>query len=143
MGMFDDLRCYYPLPIPGANKLVYQTKDLECFMDHYEIREDGTLWHEEYDIEDRSDPAEEGLMGLVGAMTRVNKRWKQVSLTGEVVFYGSFRGDWKDWIEWSSYFHAGRLCQLHLLRNDQPEAVPAVPNPSDNPLPSTRERETF
>lgn len=58
MGMFDDIKCKYPLPLNGANDLVYQTKDTPAqFLDKYEIREDGTLWHENYDIEDQSEAA--------------------------------------------------------------------------------------
>lgn len=55
MGMFDTLRCKYPLPVTGASDLVYQTKDTPAqWLDYYEIREDGTLWHEAYDTEDQS-----------------------------------------------------------------------------------------
>jgi hypothetical protein len=44
MGMFDDLTVTgYPLP-DGIERREYQTKSLECVLDHYEIRADGTLW---------------------------------------------------------------------------------------------------
>jgi hypothetical protein len=125
--MFDDLRCKYPLPVAGANDLSYQTKDLDCSLDNYEIREDGTLWHEEYDVEDHSDPNAEGLMRLCGMMARVNQRWQQVdNFTGEVCFYGSFRPDWSDWIEWSAYFVRGKLKHIELLRRESPQAADAV-----------------
>lgn len=55
MGMFDYLRCKYPLPIDGTQHLLYQTKSTPAqFLDHYEIREDGSLWHQEYDTVDKS-----------------------------------------------------------------------------------------
>ncbi len=45
--MFDELRCKYPLPVSGANRLIYQTKDTEAqCLDLYEIRKNGTLWHQ-------------------------------------------------------------------------------------------------
>jgi hypothetical protein len=45
MGMYDVVRCRYPLPVSGANARVYQTKSFNCpAMDTYEIRDDGTLW---------------------------------------------------------------------------------------------------
>jgi hypothetical protein len=67
MGMFDHLKCKYPLPDAGDNDLEYQTKDTPAqFLDNYEIRADGSLWHLDYDIEDRSDPNAEGLARLVG-----------------------------------------------------------------------------
>lgn len=122
MGMFDYLRCEYPLPVDGANALEYRTKDTPAqYLDRYEIREDGTLWHEEYDMEDRSpsakwrrehpgEPLPGGLVGLygLGCATRVNERWHQVILTGEIRF-GSAT------LEWSAYFVKGRLNQLHLI----------------------------
>jgi hypothetical protein len=61
MGMFDDLRCEYPLPAEGANALSYQTKDTPAqWMELYIIGADGRLMHEEYDTEDHSDPNAEG-----------------------------------------------------------------------------------
>lgn len=111
MGMFDDLRCHYPLPREGANTLAYQTKDTPAqWMDLYEIRADGSLWHETYDIEDRSDPSATGLDALRGSMTRVGKRWEPVKLTGEVRFYTSQPSG--EWIEFSAYFIDGQLREL-------------------------------
>ena len=67
---------------------VFQTKSLAGMcMDRYELRADGTLWHEEYDIGDRSDPEAEEVERLLGAMSRVNPRWERENFTGEVRFY--------------------------------------------------------
>ena len=121
MGMFDELTCRYPLPIENAAERVFQTKDLECFMDHYEIRADGTLWHEDYDIEDRSDPTREGIEGLRGLMTRVNKRWELVEdFTGEVRFYNELP---EGWCEFSAYFVRGAL--QHLTTIEMPRRAVA------------------
>jgi hypothetical protein len=49
MGMFDYLACKHQLPMKDAATRQFQTKDLECMMDNYEIREDGTLWREAYE----------------------------------------------------------------------------------------------
>lgn len=113
MGMFDDLKCLYPLPVEGANDIAYQTKSLICFMEDYEIREDGTLWIQEYDTEDQSDPDAPGLLKFSGMLTRINKRWVPVPLTGEVVFYGGK-------LEFSAYFVDGNLKELHQLHNRYP-----------------------
>lgn len=125
--MFDDIRCLYPLPVDGANKLDYQTKDTPAqFCDQYEIREDGTLWHEDYDTEDRSDrgkwmtdnPGKEPpeifdtIGSWCGCMTRVNRRWVQVAFRGELQFYTNLGKT--GWIEWSAYFVDGKLNQIHL-----------------------------
>ena len=117
MGMFDYLQCHYPLPIKGANNLKFQTKDTDAqFLDNYEIREDGTLWHEIYDVEDRSDPNADGIMALVGKMTRINSRWERDMMTGEIRFY-AHRGE--DWLEFSAYFVGGELRQLEIIKSEQ------------------------
>jgi hypothetical protein len=122
MGMFDSLRCVYPLPVAGANELVYQTKDLDCMMDEFEIRADGTLWHEAY--ETRVEESEDAPLGIW--IHRDNKRWEPVPLTGEVRFY-ELLGAQKPhgWLEWSACFVEGALKELHLIRHE-PAGVDAI-----------------
>lgn len=123
MGMFDYLRCHYPLTVEGANERVYQTKDLECDVDQYEIREDGSLWHQNYDT--RVEETPEAPLGIW--IHRDNERWEQVKLTGEVRFYDSLRKTQPcGWIEWSAYFVDGALKELHLVAHELPESVDAV-----------------
>ena len=111
MGMYDYLKCKYALPLEGANDLEFQTKDTHAQMlDNYEIREDGSLWHEEYDTEDRSDPTAEGLMRFAGCMTRVNQRWVRDRMTGEVRFYHVEEDG--TWVEFSSYLINGEVVEL-------------------------------
>src|SRR5262245_1886337 len=43
MGMFDTIRCEYPLPDPRHQDLEYQTKDLDCALFHYKITRVGQL----------------------------------------------------------------------------------------------------
>ena len=115
MGMFDYVECEYSLPA-GKGASVFQTKDTPAQMlDIYKIDADGLLWHEAYDIEDRSDPSAEGLDRFVGCMTRVNKRWERcVNFTGEITFY-NFINDRTGWLEYSAYFVDGMLKELHLI----------------------------
>lgn len=130
MGLFDYVHCKYPLPVEGANALEFQSKDTDAqYMEHYEIREDGTLWHEEYDTVDRSDPnAPKGsLESICGMASRENKRWVPCAdFTGEVCFYTSWR-EHNDpeytagWIEFSAYFKSGALKELNILNNTPPE----------------------
>lgn len=139
MGMFDDIKCLYPLPVEGANAHPYQTKSTPAqFMDKYEIREDGSLWHENYEIEDHSEagkwkrenPGKEfaadmsGLKSLVGCMTRVNCRWEhEKDFTGEIRFYhcyGNKPRDYSGWIEWSAYFLNGKLREINLIEDRKP-----------------------
>ena len=120
MGMFDEIRCRYPLPVPGWEETLFQTKDTpEQWMEQYEIRADGTLWHEDYDIEDRSDPKAEGLLALCGCMTRVNCRWVNSDFTGEIRFCSLRK---PEWIEFSAYFVKGAIAlPVQLIEHQKPE----------------------
>ena len=122
MGMYDQLRCEYPLPAPGANELDYQTKDTPAqWLDDYVIDKDGQLFHVEYDTEDHSDPNAEGIMRLVGSMTRVNERRVPVTdFTGEICFYDLTKEG--EWIEFSSYFISGKLQSVTLLTDTRAAA---------------------
>lgn len=157
MGMYDEIICRYPLPTqpPGFIKSTdhrYQSKSLECRMDVYEIRDDGTLWVEEYDIEDQSErakwkaahPGEELpkeladdlLSGFAGCMSRVNKRWVQLSdFVGQVEFYdgntciGAYghsftpNGEDREWVSYEAVFLNGALQQI---RETERECEPAL-----------------
>lgn len=44
MGCFDDLTCQYPLPIPGVQNDLFQTKSLGCGLGVYILDRAGFLW---------------------------------------------------------------------------------------------------
>jgi hypothetical protein len=88
MGLYDSVRVSYPGVIPGH----YQTKDLDCEMDHYELGADGSLVSVEQ----------------FGAETQERIPFTG---TGEVRFY-SDRG--AKWTEYSAYYVAGRLIHTGL-----------------------------
>lgn len=116
MGVFDEIRCRYPLPVPGANDLAYQTKDTDAqFLDNYEIREDGTLWHETYRVEDRSDPTKPGLLGMAGCMTRIPTGWEPADHEGELYFYTITKDG--EWLEFVADFMDGRLRAIDQVFN--------------------------
>jgi hypothetical protein len=98
MGMFDYIR---------YKEHEYQTKDTpKQFMDHYEIREDGTLWTENYKSEWIEDP--DALLG--GYINQYDHVWEQcVNFTGEIVFYRNLDEEYKNWEELSAYFVQGEL----------------------------------
>jgi len=121
MGMFDNIKCLHKLPIEkDFSKEIFQTKNTPAqWLDHYEIRENGTLWHENYDIEDRSNPNETGLKRFVGSMTKINKRWEFMKdFIGEIRFYTTYDSN-RYCIEFSSYFVNGMLKELHLIRDEE------------------------
>jgi hypothetical protein len=85
MGMFDDVRCLYKMPFGDLSGEEFQTKDTNAqHLDNYEIRADGTLWHEEYDIRiEQSDDAPLGIWEH-----RDNPRWVHESeVTGSIEIY--------------------------------------------------------
>jgi hypothetical protein len=44
MGLFDNIRCHFPLPDGFEGDIEYQTKDTQAqYLDHYTITEDGRL----------------------------------------------------------------------------------------------------
>lgn len=131
MGMFDSLICHSPLPFPEEMPTAlrvflqateYQTKDLNCWMDHFELRENGTLWREEYDIEDHSDHTVEGLMRIAGCATKVNKRWKAaVDVFARITFYTSIGAEYTGGIDFIAYIVDGRLYRPIELAEYRPE----------------------
>ena len=61
MGMFDHVRCEYPLPdgfVPG-DTVVFQTKDMDNVMDNYRISAEGRLLCEKWSLAEAEaeDPA--------------------------------------------------------------------------------------
>lgn len=116
MGMFDYIRCLYPLPINYLNDEEFQTKSTPAqFLDNYEIRKDGSLWYERYDLEDHSDPTKEGIDKYFGILTRTNIKWIPMKdFTGEIVFYTVKQNTWFDF---SAYFINGVLKSIHLIKD--------------------------
>jgi len=107
------------------NEEVFQTKDLECALDFYVIEEDGTLWHEEYDTEDRSNPNAKGFERFSGCATKVNQRMVRMrDYTGKILLYSfitfsehgkmNLKNDY--WIEWSLVFVDGVVKTVKLER---------------------------
>lgn len=119
MGMFDYIHCKLPLPVPGFDGVHFQTKDTPSqFLSAYEIREDGTLWYEAFDVEDRSDPQASGIRRVFGSMTRVNKRWERVDdFSGNIRFYNTLGQHHTGWIEFAANFVDGKTVQINLIEH--------------------------
>jgi hypothetical protein len=134
MGMFDSIRCLATLPVVldvDHRKHWFQTKSLCNHLDLYEIREDGSLWVERFEVEDCSAPLATGLERLLGLRTRVNKRFERVEgFTGEIDFY-TFASEVghegnppkpSGWLELVAFFARGEMKHLELLCFEEPEA---------------------
>lgn len=113
MGLFDYLRFESKRHLPnGAPTEGYQTKDTPTqLMEVYEVRDDGSLWHESIKKHVRDEP--DSLFGIV--IERVGSQWRAQDWTGEVV---ALEGEWC----FSLYFVRGWLCRIETL--DKPDSVP-------------------
>lgn len=123
------------------NERDYQTKDTpEQYCDLYEIRKDGMLWHQCYDIVGNDDvdawkkehPGETIPLGDLKYHTcmsdeRGNKRWVPASFTGELCFYDCIGDKCEGWIEFVANFQDGKLVgEIMLKKHDPvPEKKPA------------------
>ena len=127
MGMFDHVRCNYPLPDKEANALDFQTKSMPIsLLDNFEITADGKLQHEAYEsgwIDDASAP-------FGGYIERKNLRWEPVNFRGELEIHTSHDGLWYSYLLW---FKNGCVADLqHGSGHGEP--IPRVVNaahPSD------------
>ena len=117
MGMYDRILCRWPLP--EGQDVVYQTKDTPArFLDTYEIRADGTFWHQTYDVEDRSDPNAEGAARIGGMWTCVPTGWEPELFNGTIYFY---QMDGNTWLDWYATFKRGKLTKRGV--HQRPERV--------------------
>jgi len=91
MGLFDYVTCRYQLPPEFPQDLEWQSKSTPAqYLDHYEIREDGTLWHEHYTH--RIVAVEDDLFGV--HIFRDNPEWRPEPLTGELEVHGCDDEHW-------------------------------------------------
>ena len=115
MGMFDHIQCECPLPLPdnqgelsGRNwrENEFQTKDFDCLMGTYCIREDGTLWQENHVWETNRK----------GHPRRKSDGWLPLAnYTGAVRFHDFIFGNQADYsVEWMAVFVSGKVTELKL-----------------------------
>jgi len=104
MGMFDDVRCLYPLPWPKVQDAVWQSKCTPAqFCDQYEIRADGTLWHQAYDV--RIEETDKAPLGFF--LHQDNPRWEQVPWDGELEIHKCIEHN--AYLQFGGTFYSARL----------------------------------
>jgi len=89
----------------------WQTKDFDCQMTEIYITDEGELKmnHWEYETvpkEERPHPNDDGLLGMMGMLKRVNERLETIPMHGYVNFYTDVKGDW---YEFNAKFTNGKL----------------------------------
>ena len=128
MGLYDTVKCKYPLPVPNNIDLsefngkpieelvLFQTKNLGRHMSNYEIREDGSLWVEKYDLEFDS----------VGEYCkRQNRTWVPYFLHNDVIeiyeLYSPYDEKYQNttkndyWMRYSVTFTSSIVSEIRLL----------------------------
>jgi len=123
MGMYDDIVCKYPLPLPedtkGFHPCGFQTKDLENALDRYEIREDGTIWLRECEREyTDGDPNGKTFIEKVGLVKETKVWWTQVKLNKIISMYTYQHGEgqYDYWVEFAIDFVDGVVNKIQLKR---------------------------
>jgi hypothetical protein len=126
MGMYDDIVCKYPLPLPEDTKgfvpLKFQTKDLDNALDCYEIREDGTLWLRECEREyTEGDPNGKTFFEKFGMVKETKVWWTHVKTTSTIRMYDYNNysdGPYDYWVEFEIVFIDGVIDKIKLIKFD-------------------------
>lgn len=116
MGMFDYVKCDYPLPISEEIKndlpeqewsdISFQTKSLDCSLETHVIEDDGQIYVERIDrYIDEKGALQENKTGI-----------EKLEWTGELLFYFDFFKENEDiWIEFKALIWKGELKDIELL----------------------------
>ena len=125
MGMFDEIVCKYPLPLPedtkGFHPYGFQTKDLDNALDCYEIREDGTLWLRECEREyTDGNPKGKTWSEKIGSVKETKVWWTHVKLTKKINMYTYHQGEneYDYWVEFVVEFVDGIINKIELKKFD-------------------------
>ena len=124
MGMYDDIVCKYPLPLPEDTKGYitesFQTKDLDCGLDCYEIREDGTLWLRECEREyTEGNPNGKTFFEKFGMVKETKVWWTHVKTTTTIRMYDYNNyndGPYDYWVEFEIEFVDGVINKINLVK---------------------------
>ena len=130
MGMYDDIVCKYPLPLPedtkGFHPYGFQTKDLDNALDCYEIHEDGTLWLRECEREyTDGNPKGKTWSEKIGIVKETKVWWTHVKLTKTINMYTyqHGEGEYDYWVEFVIEFVDGVINKITLLKFDATDNV--------------------
>ena len=147
MGMFDNLTVKKKLPLTKELKAldvkwdeeVFQTKDLDNYLDNYEITKSGKLKHLWQEREWKDDDSS----FLRGYLDVVKEEWREVDFHGTINFYTGYCTNntkqqdlWGDedqltfeyielipgddwWLEFEASFTKGRLDEIRLIKAEK------------------------
>ena len=109
MGLYDYVRITeHPMVPVRYHGLTLQTKKLGRDMDMYELREDGTLWHELVLRRWESDPS--SIRG--GTPKEISRKWlPKTDLDGDLEVHGTHEKD-NSWVSLTLIFLDGKLVKV-------------------------------
>lgn len=146
MGMFDRLKfsLNHPDFDPAAANIEFQTKDLDCCLDDYEITKEGRLVKHRWDWEQTPEnekpyPNAEGIKALFGSLRKKAGSYRVIDLNfhGDINFYGDINsgeirtinietgvdtnhpGPTPEWFEYVARFTEGRLVRLTRILKEE------------------------
>lgn len=124
MGLFDYVRCEYPLPgnpPECARDAHFQTKDLTCYMEQYTITAEGRLIHES-GTEDHSK--------FTG---HVDLYWNNIVASGPGIYTAN--GEDAHCLEYRVVFVDGRVSSVEVLQDEKQPAAKRKPRVWPTPTP--------
>lgn len=130
MGMFDWLKCEYPLPLRTDNIVVppdteFQTKDMDNYLAHFRISEEGEL---QIRVDKPNGQTWTDMFGNEWpehefSHWKAYEEFEGIPYTGAVRFYASIDApddpDMFVWIEYIAVFQQGKI--VNMMTCDRPE----------------------
>jgi hypothetical protein len=144
MGMYDNIRCNFPLPeLPDPFGREFQTQDLECLLDDYTINSEGRLilHYKEYEpVPEEERPYKDDpspLMRIYGILRVKEGSEKDIDMNyhGMLNFYGTILtgelhalnlqtgedelhpGPPPEWFEYDAKFTDGKLVEVNRQKH--------------------------
>jgi hypothetical protein len=136
MGMFDEITVKTDLPLNDElmklninwSSSVFQTKDLDNSLDHYEISADGELIkiiiEYEYVPYTKEEQKKVGSWNLWKDVKEKSRRTEKVDFHGKINFYELLDLSEKEqaWVEFEAFFVYGKLDKIVLYKIEKVES---------------------
>lgn len=124
MGMYDLLKCKYPLPegYEDMQDREFQTKSLECLLDNYTITEDRELWVTQAEREWVEDSS-----SFLGGYAKALRTWEEriEDIHGDIYFYDfRDRHNLQDLVTFRARFTHGKLESISVVQDG--ESIPRI-----------------
>lgn len=146
MGLYDNLKCDYPLPnidekkIPQDYEYPFQTKSFNCDLENYTITKTGRLIHHtmSYDLLPENERPywgtsewdEDDMFKMIGCISSESLGDKEYDYTGLVNFYTTLSNKednaW-EWIEFMAEFDNGQLKRIARINYKKIFKLPQRP----------------